>query len=101
MTVGVVSVKASATILGAAVGADINMVDTELLFAIEARLAGRNTAHEAERQGVCIRRAGSDEYVRPIRGRDTGGRGSVDGDRKLKIGTTRKIIAAWGGGSDG
>jgi hypothetical protein len=56
MTIGVVSVKASTTILVAAVGAGIDMVDAELLFAIEARLAGRDTAHGTERQGGCVKR---------------------------------------------
>jgi len=56
MTVGVVSVKAITAILVAAVGAEINMVGTELLFAIEARLAGCNTTHGTERQGDCVRR---------------------------------------------
>jgi hypothetical protein len=56
MTVGVVSVKAITTILVAAVGAGINMIGAKLLFAIEARLAGRDTAHRTERQGDCVRR---------------------------------------------
>ena len=55
MTIGVVSVKASTTILVATVGAEIDMVGTELLFAIEARLAGCDTAHGTERQGDCVR----------------------------------------------
>ena len=100
MTIGVVSVKASTTILVAAVGAGIDMVDAELLFAIEARLAGRDTAHGTLRQSDCVRwRAGQrcvDEYVRPVRGRDAGARGG-DGvaDRKQSM-ATRKIIAACG-----
>jgi len=74
MTIGVVSVKASTTILGAAVGAGKDMVDAELLFAVEARLCGCYTAHGAERQGDSVRRrVGSDEYARPLRGRDPGG----------------------------
>jgi hypothetical protein len=56
MTIGIVSVKASTTILVAAVGAGIDMVGTELLFAIEARLAGGDTAHGTERQGDGVRR---------------------------------------------
>jgi len=73
MTIGVVSVKASTTILGAAVGAGIDMVDAELLFAVEARFRGCDTAHGTERQGDCVRRRVGDEYVRPMRGRDPGG----------------------------
>jgi hypothetical protein len=55
MTIGVVSVKAITTILVAAVGAGIDMIDAELLLAIEARLARRNTAYRTERQGDCVR----------------------------------------------
>ena len=74
MTIGVVSVKASTTILGAAVGAGIDMVDAELLFAVDARLCGCDTAHGTERQGDYVRRrVGSDEYARHLRGRDPGG----------------------------
>jgi hypothetical protein len=32
------------------------MIGAKLLFAIEARLAGRDTAHGTERQGDCVRR---------------------------------------------
>ncbi len=53
MTIGMVGVKASTTILAAAVGAGIEMVGAELLFAIEARLARGDTAHGTERQGGC------------------------------------------------
>jgi hypothetical protein len=56
MTIGVVSVKAITTILVAAVGAGIDMIGAEWLLAIEARLAGRNTAYGTERQGNCVRR---------------------------------------------
>ena len=56
VTIGVVRVKTIATILVAAVGAEINMVGTELLFAIEARLAGCDTTHGTERRGDCVRR---------------------------------------------
>ena len=56
MTIGVVSVKAITAILVVAIGAGINMIGAELLFAIEARLAGRDTAHGTERQGNCVRR---------------------------------------------
>jgi len=84
MTIGVVSVKASTTILGAAVGAGIDMGDAELLFAVEARLRGCDTAHGTERQGECVRRRVGNEYVRPVRGRDTRERrgGRVNADRK-------------------
>ena len=56
MTVGVVRVEAITTIVVATVGAGVNMVGAELLFAIEARLAGWNTAHGTERQGDGVRR---------------------------------------------
>jgi hypothetical protein len=97
MTIGVVSVKASTTILVAAVGAGIDMVDTELLFAIAARLAGRDAAHGTERQSDCVRwmvgQRCVNKYVKVIRGQDAGGRGSGVGNRKPN-GATRKIIAA-------
>ena len=77
MTIGMMSVKASTTILVATVGAEIDVVGTELLFAIEARLAGCDTAHGTEWQGDCVRqRIGErcvDEYVKRIRRRDAGG----------------------------
>jgi hypothetical protein len=56
MTIGVVGVKAITTILVAAVGTGIDMIGAKLLFAIEARLAGRDIAHGTERQGDCARR---------------------------------------------
>jgi hypothetical protein len=56
MTIGVVSVKAITTVLVAAVGTGIDMIDAELLFAIEASLAGRDTAHGTERKGDCVGR---------------------------------------------
>jgi hypothetical protein len=56
MTIGVVSVKASTTILGVAVSAGIDMVGAELLFAIETRLAGGDAAHGTERRGERVRR---------------------------------------------
>jgi hypothetical protein len=56
MTIGMVGVKAITTILVAAVDAGIDMIGAKLLFAIEARLAGRDTAHGTERRGDCVRR---------------------------------------------
>ena len=56
MTIGVVSVKAITTILAAAVGAGIDMIGAELLFAIDARLRGRNIAHGTQRQSDRVRR---------------------------------------------
>jgi len=56
VTIGVVSVKAITAILVATVGAGIDMADAELLFAIEARFGGRNTAYGTERQCDCVRR---------------------------------------------
>lgn len=50
VTIGVVSLKASTTILVTTVGAGINMGNAELLLAIGARLGGRETAHRTERQ---------------------------------------------------
>jgi hypothetical protein len=58
VTIGVVSVKASTTILGGAVSAGIDMVGAELLFAIEARLAGRDTANGTESGGGVRGRGG-------------------------------------------
>jgi hypothetical protein len=56
MTIGLVSVKAITAILVATVGAGINMVGAELLFAIETRLVGRNAANRTKRQSDCARR---------------------------------------------
>ena len=56
MTIGVVRFKAITAIMVAAVGAGIDMIGAELLFAIEARLAGRDTAHRTERQSGRVRR---------------------------------------------
>ena len=59
MTIGTVSFKAITAIMVAAVGAAIDMIGAELLFTIEAGLAGRDTAHRTERQGGCVRRRAS------------------------------------------
>jgi hypothetical protein len=55
VTIGVVSVKAITTILVATVGAGIDVVGAELLFAIEARLVGLDIANRTKRQDGGVR----------------------------------------------
>ena len=77
MTIGVVSFEAIATIVVAAVGAGIDMIGAELLFAVAAKLAGRDTAHGTGRQGDCVRgrvdKRCADECARHVCGRMAGG----------------------------
>lgn len=53
MTVDMMGIKAITAVVVATVGAGIDMVGAELLFAIETRFGGSDVAHGTERQRGC------------------------------------------------
>lgn len=99
VTIGVVRVKAVATILIATVGTGIDMVGAELLFAIEARFAGLNIAHGTERNDDCVmRRVGkrcADEHARRVGGRDARGRLGTGGKQSVQEMIIAALAGAW------